>query len=618
MIVNQPAPESNGLNPAYEGSAKKKDSLLVEVAWEVANQVGGIYTVIRSKVPSMLEKWDNRYCLLGPYVHHNVSAIFEEAEAPNDPFGRAVRKMREMGFEVHYGKWLTAGRPRTVLLNPYSVFDRLGEIKYLLWEHHGIQLPGDDDLINQITAFGWLVKVFLTRLTEEDVNTQPVIAHVHEWMAASSIPEIRRDNLPISTVFTTHATLLGRYLAMNDPHFYEHLAFYDWEKEAKYFNILPQIQIERAAAHGAHVFSTVSELTARECIHLLGRKPEVLLPNGMNIKRYAVSHEVQNEHQTYKDHIHQFVMGHFFQSYYFDLDKTLYFFTSGRYEYRNKGYDLTLEALARLNWRMKQANIDKTVVMFFITKKPFQSINPNVLQSKASLDKMYQTTEAIQQQIGERLIQHIMQSEDQAFPDLNEFVDDYWKIRIRRNMQSWKTANMPPIITHNIYDDGEDDILNFLRTSNLCNYKEDKVKIVYHPDFVNSVSPLFGIDYPDFVRGCHLGVFPSYYEPWGYTPLECMVSGVSAITSDLSGFGDYYLKANSNPEEEGIAVIKRRTRSYDEAANQLADAMFAYVQSERSARISQRYTLQKAAEQFDWKNLTRFYEKAYDLVLDRS
>ena len=281
-------------------------------------------------------------------------------------------------------------------------------------------------------------------------------------------------------------------------------------------------------------------------------------------------------------------MGHFFQSYYFDLDKTLYIFTSGRYEYRNKGYDLTLEALARLNWRMKQANVDKTVVMFFITKKPFQSINPNVLQSKASLDKMYQTTEAIQKQLGERLIQHIMQSEDQAFPDLNEF------------------------------DDDKDDILNFLRSSNLCNYKEDKVKIVYHPDFVNSVSPLFGIDYPDFVRGTHLGIFPSYYEPWGYTPLECMVSGVAAITSDLSGFGDYFLKANPASEDDGIAVIRRRNRSYDEAANQLADAMFAFVQSERSSRISQRYSLQRSAEQFDWKHLTSYYEKAYDLVLERT
>ncbi|WP_409286243.1 glycosyltransferase [Pontibacter sp. G13] len=593
----------------------KDETLLVEVAWEVANQVGGIYTVIRSKVPSMTRNWGDRYCLIGPYVHPNVSAIFEDLPPPEDPYGRAVRKMREMGFEVHYGRWLTAGRPRTVLFNPWSVFDRLGEIKYLLWEHHGISLPGDDDLINQVAAFGWLTKVFLTRLCEEDVNQQPVIAHVHEWMAATSIPEIRRDNLPIKTVFTTHATMLGRYLAMNDPQFYEHLPFYDWEKESKYFNIETRTSIERAAAHGAHVLTTVSEVTARECIHLLGRKPDLILPNGLNISPSQISHEVQNVHQEYKEYIHRFIMGHFFPSYHFDLDKTLYFFTSGRYEYRNKGYDLTLEALARLNWRLKEANIDRTVVMFFVTKRPFSSINPNVLQSRLTMDKIRQTTEVIQQQIGEKLFLHAASNDDGAFPDLNQFVEEYWRIRLRRELQSWRTHEMPTVVTHNLYDDGKDDVLNFLRTSQLLNYKEDKVKVVYHPDFINSMSPLFGVEYGDFVRGCHLGIFPSYYEPWGYTPLECMVSGVPAITSDLSGFGDYVLKSTTDPESFGLYVVNRRNRSFDEAANQLADQLFSFVQMSRGDRIGLRYKLEKASEHFEWSNLTRHYEAAYDRAL---
>lgn len=618
MTISQPNTDV-GQNGSVNQLPQKDHSLLVEVAWEVANQVGGIYTVIRSKVPSMIAKWGDRYCLLGPYVHKNVSVIFEEHEAPNDPFGRAVRKMQEMGFEVHYGRWLTAGRPRTILVNPFSVYDRLGEIKYLLWEHHGIDMSQHDELIDQIAAFGWLIKVFLTRMSEPEINTQPIIAHVHEWMAATAIPEIRRDKLPVATVFTTHATMLGRYLAMNDSEFYAHLPFYDWDREAQNFNISTRIKIERAAAHGAHVFTTVSDVTARECIHLIGRRPEIVTPNGMNIHGYDVRHEIQNEHQVNKEAIHQFTMGHFFHSYHFDLDNTLYFFSSGRYEYRNKGYDLTLEALARLNWRMKEANLDKTVVMFFITKKPYQSINPNVLQAKASLDKLHQTTEVIQRQIGERLFQYITSAEDQTFPDLNDFIDDYWKIRLRRNIQSWRSEHLPPVITHNIYDDGQDDILNFLRSSNLVNLKEDKVKVVYHPDFLSSVSPLFGIEYLDFVSGCHLGIFPSYYEPWGYTPLECMVNGVPAVTSDLAGFGDYFLRAfPDDTEEHGIYVVNRRKRSFNEAANQLADILFSYVQTQRADRISQRYKLQEAALKFDWTELTRFYEQAYDMVLQRA
>ncbi|MEM7656024.1 MAG: glycogen/starch synthase [Bacteroidota bacterium] len=595
----------------------KSDALLVEVAWEVANQVGGIYTVIRSKVASIQKKWGDRYCLVGPWVHPNVSAIFEPIEAPNDPFGRAVTKMREMGFEVHYGRWLTAGRPRTVLFNPNTVFDRLGEIKYLLWEHHDISLPADDDLINQVVAFGWLVKVFFTRLSEEDVNTQPVIAHVHEWMAATAIPEIRRDNLPIHTVFTTHATMLGRYLAMNDSEFYAHLPFYDWLKEARYFNIEATIRIERAAAHGAHIFSTVSEVTARECIHLIGRKPEVLLPNGLNFQRLDISHEVQNTHQKYKEGIHDFVSAHFFPSYSFDLENTLYFFTSGRYEYRNKGYDLTLEALARLNWRMKEAGIDKTVVMFFITKRPFSSINPDVMQSMTAMGKLQQITESVQKQLGEGLLDYVKATGGHEFPDLNEFVSDNLKIRMRRTLQGWRRNGLPSVVTHNLHDDGEDDVLNFLRSANMVNQKEDRVKIIYHPDFINSLSPLIGMDYDDFVQGCHLGVFPSYYEPWGYTPLECMVNGVSAITSDLAGFGDYLLQATENTEAMGMYVVKRRNRSFDEAANQLADQLFHFVKLPRVERIAQRYRLQTAAEHFDWDNLTSYYEEAYDLALQQ-
>mgnify|MGYP006269765205 CR=1 FL=1 len=615
-IHSNPNPSDPG--EVYTPHPDKKDSLLVEVAWEVANQVGGIYTVIRSKVPSMQANWGDRYCLIGPYVHGNVSAIFEPAEAPNDPSGRAVRKMRDMGFEVHYGRWLTAGRPRTILFNPYSVYDRLAEIKYLLWEHHGISMPAEDDLLNQVVAFGWLVKVFLTRLTESDVNaSQPVVAHVHEWMAATAIPEIRRDKLPIHTVFTTHATMLGRYLAMNDPEFYDHLPFYDWEKEARYFNIETRIRIERAAAHGAHIFTTVSDITAQECIHLIGREPEIVTPNGLNIRPIDVSHEVQNEHATYKEGIHQFVSGHFAPSYYFDLDKTLYFFTSGRYEYRNKGYDLTLEALARLNWRMKKANIDRTVVMFIVTRRPYQSINPQVLQSRAALDKMRQTTEAIQKQVGERLLNYAMTNPDSPFPELSDFVDDYWKIRLRRTLQQWRSHSLPTVVTHNLYDDDKDEVLNFLRTANLLNHGDDKVKIIYHPEFINSLSPLFGMEYQDFVRGCHLGVFPSYYEPWGYTPLECMVSGVPAVTSDLTGFGDYLIHANANPEELGMYVVRRRTKGWDEAANELADTLFHFVQKSRADRIAQRYQLQEGARQFDWNVLTRYYEKAYDAVLEK-
>lgn len=589
--------------------------LLTEVAWEVCNQVGGIYTVIRSKVPSMMERWGDCYCLIGPYFHHQAQAEFEPTDDYSCPFGQAVLQMRNMGFEVHYGHWLVTGKPLVVLLNPYSVYDRLGEIKHNLWHNHHIPTPGGDDLLNQIEAFGFMAKIFLQQLVDPEITQKKVIAHFHEWMVGTAIPDLRREQTNIRIVFTTHATLLGRYLAMNDPAFYDHLTYVDWLKEAVHFNIETAVRIERAAAHGAHIFSTVSEVTARECIFLLERIPDVILPNGLNIQRFAARHEFQNLHQRYKERIHQFVMAHFFQSYPFDLDQTLYFFTSGRYEYRNKGFDVTLEALARLNYRMQQAGIKKTVVMFFITKQPYHSVNPAVLQSRVMMEEIRETCKAIEKEIGKKLFYTAASSNDFKLPSLRDFVDDYWQLRYRRTLQSWKTHNLPPVVTHNLVNDQSDEILHFLRSSNLVNNAHDRVKVVYHPDFVSVTNPLFAMDYGQFVRGCHLGVFPSYYEPWGYTPLECIARGVPAVTSDLSGFGDYVVNKMAGQVEKGILVVKRRNRSFDDAANQLADFLFEYVQYRQRDRISLRNQVESSSEEFDWQNLTRYYTRAYQLAM---
>ena len=328
-------------------------SLLLEAAWEVVNQVGGIYTVVRSKTPDIIKKWGDNYILLGPYMPQQAASEFEPLEDLKGPVGKAVQTMRESWIVVHYGVWLVSGRPKVILFDLGSVMHRLGEIKYLLWEDHGISSPGEDHLINDVIAFGELIKIFVSTLEHQEGFDKKLILHIHEWMAASGVPALRREGTRAKIVFTTHATMLGRYLAMNDPNFYDHLSFMDWEKEAKHFNIETAVGLERAAAHGCHIFSTVSEVTAKECRQLLGREPDVLLPNGINNERFEALHEFQNLHLEYKNRIHQFTMAHFFSSYNFDLDKTLYFFTSGRYEYRNKGYDLTLEALARLNHRLK-------------------------------------------------------------------------------------------------------------------------------------------------------------------------------------------------------------------------------------------------------------------------
>ena len=590
-------------------------SLLLEAAWEVVNQVGGIYTVVRSKTPDIIKKWGDHYILLGPYMPQQAASEFEPIENLRGPIGKAVQTMQENGIGVHYGVWLVSGRPKVILFDLGSVMHRLGEIKYLLWENHGISSPGEDQLINDVIAFGELVKMFVLTLERQKGFDKRLILHIHEWMAASGIPALRKEGTQAKIVFTTHATMLGRYLAMNDPHFYDHLSFMDWEKEARHFNIETAVGLERAAAHGCHIFSTVSEVTAKECRQLLGRDPEVILPNGINNQRFEALHEFQNLHLEYKNRIHQFTMSHFFSSYNFDLDKTLYFFTSGRYEYRNKGYDLTLEALARLNHRLKTENSDITIVMFFITKRPFSTINPQILQTRAVLEEFKYTVENIKRQVGERLLFEALEQDSPKLPELSKFVDDYWRLRYRRTLQSWKSDNLPPVVTHNLYDDASDDILKFLRSSNLVNNEHDRVKIVYHPDFINYTNPLFSMEYSQFVRGCHLGVFPSYYEPWGYTPLECLARGVPAITSDLAGFGDYAQQNLKDPHLSGIHVVKRNERSFDDAAGQLANKLYNFIRLSRRERIEMRNKVEASAQLFDWSNLTRYYSHAYDMCM---
>ena len=596
-----------------------ENTKLFEVAWEVCNQVGGIYTVIRSKVPSVIKQWGNEnYFLIGPYFADQAAAHFDPATDFSTPIGKAVLEMQSRGFEVYYGQWIVSGRPNVILFNPYSIYDKLGEIKYFLLKDYNIAIPDGDELLDKVAAFGFQVKEFFHYLCGSDFCNETIIAHFHEWMAGLPIPGIRKSNLNIKTVFTTHATLLGRYLAMNDQEFYSHLPFYKWEVEANKFNVAPIANIERASAHGAHVFTTVSEVTARECTHLLGRTPDMILPNGLNIERFEATHEVQNQHVQVKKKIHEFVMGHFFQSYSFDLDKTLYFFTSGRYEYQNKGYDLTLEAMARLNWKMQQAGTDMTVVSFFITKRPFYSFNPEVLQSKAQIEDVGRVVEEIQQQVGDRLYKEITTiTGNYQFPDLGALVDDYLRLKLRRNVQSWKTQNLPKVVTHQLVDDAKDEILNFLRTSNLVNNRHDKVKIVYHPDFIATTNPLFKMDYTQFVRGCHLGIFPSMYEPWGYTPLECLASGLPSITSNLAGFGDYVVNNIEDHDNKGMFIIDRTDGNFNRAAEELANMLFEFVNLSRRDRIALRYRCEEAAMHFDWSNLGKYYDEAYKLVSER-
>jgi len=591
---------------------RRDDPLLMEVAWEVCNQVGGIYTVLRSKIPSMMSRWGSRYCLLGPYNPHTAEVEFEPAPLVG-AIAPALQRLEEIGYRAHYGRWLVSGRPQVVLLDVGSVGRVLNEIKYKVWADHGIP-ASDETNVSDAVAFAEMCRALLSMLAEERSERRQLVAHFHEWQAGLAIPMLRKEHWPGSLVFTTHATLIGRYLATGNPSFYDHLPFLDGDQEARKFNVPAQHQIEKAAAHGAHVFTTVSDVTAEECTHLLGRTPDMLLPNGLNIRRFTATHEFQTLHQRYKERLHEFSIGHFFPSYHFDLDNTLYMFTSGRYEYSNKGMDLTIEALARLNHRLREVASPVTVVFFIITKAPFHSINVRALQSRAMLNEFGAAADAVKESVGHGLFLAAASGE---IPDLNEFMQDYWRLRLRRAIHDWKSKAPPGVVTHDLVDEANDPVLNQLRACRLFNLEDDPVKVVFHPEFVRASSPLFGMEYDQFVRGCHLGVFPSYYEPWGYTPLESIALGVPAVTSDLSGFGSYLKQLVPDHASNGIYVVPRRHHDFHRATEELTDRLFAFASLRRRDRIMLRNSVESLSQRFDWHNLARHYNEAHDLALER-
>lgn len=605
----EPAPQQQQPQPA----CPEGEPILLEVAWEVCQQVGGIYTVIRSKAPSIVSHWGERYCLIGPYNGEASANEFEEGQ-PECVFLQIMETLRQWGLRAYYGTWLITGRPQVILLDLSSAVHRLSEIKYLLWEHHRVPSPTSDSLLDQVLTFGYMVEQVMVAAVNSPEHP-PVVAHFHEWMGGTSIPELRRRELPVSIVFTTHATLQGRYLAASDPWFYDHVPFVDWQADAKRYNIETQVLLERAAAHGAHVFTTLSDITNFECEHLLGRRSDLLLPNGLNIERFTAMHEFQNLHRQYKDKINQFVMAHFFPSYTFDLDKTVFFFTSGRYEYRNKGFDMTIDSLARLNRKMKEIRSDRTVVFFLVTQRPYRSINSEVLHRRALMEEIRGTCDGMKEQFGDRLFQAAARGRT---PDFNELVDDTWRLRLRRVQHAWKSRRLPTIVTHDIVDDVRDEVLNQLRFLGLINSPHDPVKVIYHPDFISFSDPLFGMDYDQFVRGCHLGVFPSAYEPWGYTPEECVARGVPAITSDLSGFGTYLAENVPDYRKRGLFVVHRRHQGFEQASEEMAEWMLEFTRMERRDRIAHRNQVESLSDQFDWGNLICYYMLAYEMARKRT
>ncbi|KAI3409893.1 glycogen synthase isoform 1 [Globodera pallida] len=598
-------------------TAKLENRFVFECAWEVVNKVGGIYTVLRTKAPISTDELGGQYYMMGPYVEERVRLEVEVLEPETANLKYTLDQMYDWGFRVVYGRWLIDGYPKVLLFDIGSAAWKLDKWKHELWETCKIGVPFLDREANDCIIFGFLVAIFLKSFLDSSENFQPnVAAHFHEWQSGIGLIMCRIWKLNIATLFTTHATLLGRHLCASGADLYNNLETFDMDREAGRLQIYHRYCLERAAVNMAHVFTTVSEITGLEAEYLLKRKPDILTPNGLNVVKFAALHEFQNLHAQNKEKIHDFIRGHFYGHMNFDLDRTLYLFTAGRYEFFNKGGDLFIDALAKLNYMLKTTEDKRvkgvTVIAFIIYPASANSFNVDSLRGQAVCKQLRETIAKVKDSIASRMFDSCLRG---RIPDMEELLLPAERVQLKRCILSSKRDTLPPICTHNMVDDANDQVLSAFRRCHLFNDEKDRVKVIFHPEFLSSVSPLIGLDYEDFVRGCHLGVFPSYYEPWGYTPAECTVMGIPSVTTNLSGFGSFIEKQVPDHDNYGMYIVDRKSRSPDESIQQLSSILYSYCTLSRRQRVIIRNRAERVSELLDWKTLGGLYREARRMAL---
>ncbi|MCM2325910.1 MAG: glycogen synthase, partial [Candidatus Woesearchaeota archaeon] len=375
-----------------------------EISWEVCNKVGGIYTVITSKVQQMLQAYKFNYYTIGPFFPgKNTAGEFQQKEPP-EFLKNAFEELHRMGITCIYGTWLTDGEPSTILIDYSGYKYKINDIKKEYWDMFKIdslhsQFHDYDEPMLWSTCVGVLLEKIKIQLGEKKIAAQ-----THEWLAGGALLYIKSRKIRIGTIFTTHATMLGRTLAANDFDLYDKLDKINPEEMAYKYGIPEKFLTERACAQNSDVFTTVSEITGMEATAFFGRKPDVLLFNGIDTHVFPTFDEASIQHKALKEKLKKFLMFYFFPYYQFDLDETLIFFLAGRYEFKNKGIDMYIDALAKLNEELKKAGSPRTVVAFIWVPAGIKEIKPELIESRSYFEDMYDSIHDLLEDVKDRMI----------------------------------------------------------------------------------------------------------------------------------------------------------------------------------------------------------------------
>ncbi|MBW2990624.1 glycogen/starch synthase [Candidatus Woesearchaeota archaeon] len=581
-----------------------------EVSWEVCNKAGGINTVIKTKAPYMMEYYTN-YFLIGPYFKDKAEVEVQQIEPP-DFLRKIFFDLKTCGIKCYYGKWEVRGEPRVILVDFQSFFSEKDKIKTKLWEDYKVDSLSAPYDFDEPIVWSWCVGMLLEKIGHA-LPKMKIIAHFHEWLAGAGMLYLKSINSKIGTVFTTHATMLGRTLAGNGFDLYDQLGKFDPSQKAKEYNITSKHTMEVACANNTGVFTTVSEITSIEAEKLLGRKADVLVLNGIEIERFPTIEETSIKHVTCRNIIREFLTYHFFPYYTFELNKNLTFFIAGRYEFHNKGIDIFIKALGELNRRLKKNDTPRTVSVFFWVPMRTYGIKVELLENKnyyrhiKSLVDM--KSNQIMQQIVNDFISRTLSVEESFFE--KEFMRE-----VKSNVLTFQRSGNPSVLTHNIENEAKDPVIQGLLAEGLDNKPDDKVKVIVYPVYLTGNDGLLDLPAYDAMAGCHFGIFPSYYESWGYTPLEAAAMGIASITSDLAGFGRF-IHNKLLKEHAGIYVLKRFERTREQVVQDLADTMYKYANLDHAERVQNKINAKYISNLADWKHFIKFYIMAHNRALEK-
>ena len=570
---------------------------LLEAAWEVCNKVGGIHTVITSKLSRAQDHFKDNYLLIGPWVGEQQRAVFREEAIPV-AWESLVKELEKRGVGIHYGTWLLPEEPHVMLLSWDRLVGQLDTLKGTLWETHRLDTLGTnfydvDQPLLWSQAVGMVADAF--------AEIMPVILHAHEWMAGASIFTARNPEL--HTVFTTHATVLGRALSSQDIFIYDKFGVLKPDDEARRLNVTAKHQIERLSAQSATIFTTVSSITAEEATAFLGRTPEVITQNGLRNADILDYETLVLQRTAARKVADDFVAATFFPSYRFDLSKTRYQFTMGRYELHNKGYDTYIESLGELNKRLVEEGRDETVVAFILVPADVLRLRP---EAGTQLTVFRQMQQLIRQHLDDAPAALYKLYWDRNTPQTPLPADlDEALASISSHLPK---VNQPAISPYDLRT-GDDAMTNLIRSVGLTNSAENRVKVVYLPIYLDGFDGIFNAPLYTLISGYDLGVFPSLYEPWGYTPMESILMGVPAITSNLAGFGKALIEEKL--DIPGSLVLDRNKNDKNTERTALTKLLWESTIAPRTTLSRERFAAHETAFHFGWDRLYSRYLEAY-------